>query len=210
MWEFCYYGTILSALFFLCLENALIEDMDIFRGIYSLAHGPLLFAAVTLGDKIVFHDVQYMTSLFIHLGPAMFTWALRWKPESYHYYPMLDRTNIIQPYMHLTEGLKLYVLWYVPYVLLMFVLLRNRIETRGYDTMYQYFFRQHQTLAIMDDSMLRKILYMIFHLSVAAVAIGASSIWYSSFILNTGLILGVSILTTYRASTYYAYKYKDK
>merc|ERR1719384_1894736 len=53
-------------------------NFHILRAGFSFANGALVMAVPLFGNKIVFHDVDNTTSLYIHLAPALFFWSLRW------------------------------------------------------------------------------------------------------------------------------------
>merc|ERR1712232_783846 len=49
---------------------------------YSCAHGPLSWAAIVLFQGLVFHSVEKMTSLFIHILPTIVCLSLRMDPDT--------------------------------------------------------------------------------------------------------------------------------
>lgn len=53
---------------------------------FACSNGPVAWAIVTWRNSLVFHDVDRMTSLFVHLLPPLVTFALRWYPV-----PLSDR-----------------------------------------------------------------------------------------------------------------------
>jgi len=45
---------------------------------FAMCCGPLIWSVYVFRNSIVFHDVDYMTSVFIHLSPFTLMWCLRW------------------------------------------------------------------------------------------------------------------------------------
>eukprot|EP00929_Paragymnodinium_shiwhaense_P083209 TRINITY_DN44248_c0_g1_i1.p1 TRINITY_DN44248_c0_g1~~TRINITY_DN44248_c0_g1_i1.p1 ORF type:complete len:385 (+),score=59.94 TRINITY_DN44248_c0_g1_i1:176-1330(+) len=87
MLEFCYFNAYFTVgccfLAFMRahfgIDNPLHPyNHSLIRAGYTFANGALLWAIVIWGNKIVFHDVDNLTTAFIHISPAMFFWALRW------------------------------------------------------------------------------------------------------------------------------------
>lgn len=214
MWELCYWVAMSIGVFFVLLDNGYITDPLWFRMIYSIAHGPLVLAAVSLGDKVVVHDLQYMVGAFMHISPAMFTWGLRWKLESLGYYDStkIDRSVEIRPDLHFIYGMTGYMMWCVPYLIIVFGLLNNRIYQRGYDTLYQYMFRNTKfgIFNFKEDTYFRRFYYIGYHVFSAAATTTLASLWYSNFVLDTTLVLFVGIHAIWKAATYYEHKYQKK
>jgi hypothetical protein len=48
------------------------------RTFFAIANGPLSLSIITNKNVLVFHDAVRTSGLFIHLGPAVASWALRW------------------------------------------------------------------------------------------------------------------------------------
>lgn len=210
MWELCYWVAMTLGVFFVLMDNKFITDPTWFRMIYSIAHGPLVLAALSLGDKVVVHDVQYMIGAFMHISPAMFTWALRWKAESYGYDYPIDRSTDFNPGQHFMYGMSGYMMWCVPYLIIVFGLLNSRINQRGYETLYQYMFRNTTSGIFKEDTYLRRVYYVGYHILSAAVTTTLSAVWYSNFYLDTALVVVVGIHAIWKASTYYEHKYQKK
>lgn len=45
---------------------------------FAMASGPLAWSVFVFRNSLVFHDVDNMTSVFIHLSPLLLFWTLRW------------------------------------------------------------------------------------------------------------------------------------
>ena len=51
---------------------------NIFVILFCFANGPLLWAVALWRNSLVFHSVDKMTSMFIHISPALTVTTLRW------------------------------------------------------------------------------------------------------------------------------------
>ena len=53
-------------------------DVAVWRALFVYANGALAWSAWLFSNKCVFHGVDYMTSTFVHLAPALCFFCLRW------------------------------------------------------------------------------------------------------------------------------------
>jgi len=80
---------------------------------FGLSNGPLLFAVIAWNNKLVFHDLDKLTSLFIHLFPPLLTYNIRWQTDLYK--NATDNDLKIWP-NEIVYMILFYVLWQVLYV----------------------------------------------------------------------------------------------
>eukprot|EP01087_Luapelamoeba_hula_P019173 TRINITY_DN6321_c0_g2_i1.p1 TRINITY_DN6321_c0_g2~~TRINITY_DN6321_c0_g2_i1.p1 ORF type:complete len:577 (-),score=105.53 TRINITY_DN6321_c0_g2_i1:170-1867(-) len=74
MLDFCYYVQVVLLMFlYIYPENPLIFQMT-----FCLSNGPLVSAIVMWKNSLVFHDLDKLTSIFIHIYPPIVTYCLRW------------------------------------------------------------------------------------------------------------------------------------
>jgi hypothetical protein len=48
------------------------------RCFFAIANGPLIMGLLVNKDPLIFHDLQKVSSVFIHLNPALVTYTVRW------------------------------------------------------------------------------------------------------------------------------------
>jgi len=77
MLDFCYFGNILLFVFLWALPASFHERG--FFVVWGVINGPVAWAVVAFGNSLVFHSVDKITSLFLHLTPALVLFDLRWK-----------------------------------------------------------------------------------------------------------------------------------
>nr|XP_006815571.1 PREDICTED: uncharacterized protein LOC102805840 [Saccoglossus kowalevskii] len=89
--DFCYFANAMTMIYIWVIPNH--EFM--FMLVFALANGPLIWAILIYRNSLVFHSLDKMTSVFIHLLPAYLSFGLRWYPESIslHWY----RPFVIDP-----------------------------------------------------------------------------------------------------------------
>ena len=74
MWDQCYF-------FHYSLMAAVVlrsESEVVFKVLFSLANGPILFALIMWKNSLALHDFDKSLSVFLHLTPALATWCWRW------------------------------------------------------------------------------------------------------------------------------------
>ena len=77
MFDFCYFCT-LTALVNVTLLPASTVAWQVN---FVFANGPLMVAVLAWRNSLVFHSLDKMTSIFIHILPAILTFLVRWYPE---------------------------------------------------------------------------------------------------------------------------------
>jgi len=77
MLDFCYY----MQLWTLIVLFAFPKDISLFKVYFGLCNGPLLTAVVAWKNKLVFHDLDKITSSFIHIFPGLLTYTTRWHTD---------------------------------------------------------------------------------------------------------------------------------
>jgi hypothetical protein len=79
LYDFCYFTNILS------LVCIFYHPAWLFRMVFIFTNGPLMFAILVWRNSLVYHDFDKMTSIYIHILPAMLTLVLKWTvyPEGY-------------------------------------------------------------------------------------------------------------------------------
>jgi len=74
--DFCYFVQFLAVLNIVVFWNSQLLTNVVF----AFSNGPLAFAILAWRNSLVFHDVDKITSTFIHFFPPLLTFAMRWHP----------------------------------------------------------------------------------------------------------------------------------
>jgi hypothetical protein len=83
MVDFCYFANVLILIFI----NYAPKNGALFKAFFMYANGPFGIAVPAFRNSLVFHRVDNMTSLFIHMIPLISSWTLRWF-TMYHELPL--------------------------------------------------------------------------------------------------------------------------
>ena len=74
MLDFCYF----SQATLLVYLHMFPDESAIFKLVFTMANGPLTWGGVLWRNALVFHDIDKLTSTFIHFYPALVTYCVRW------------------------------------------------------------------------------------------------------------------------------------
>eukprot|EP01006_Ploeotia_vitrea_P023356 TRINITY_DN55799_c0_g1_i1.p1 TRINITY_DN55799_c0_g1~~TRINITY_DN55799_c0_g1_i1.p1 ORF type:complete len:327 (-),score=31.41 TRINITY_DN55799_c0_g1_i1:619-1599(-) len=74
MLDFCYFANLIVLLTFFVFSNNLM----LFKVSFAMTTGPLLFAIIAWRNSLVFHSIDKMTSIFIHITPTITIFHWRW------------------------------------------------------------------------------------------------------------------------------------
>ncbi|SAL96569.1 hypothetical protein [Absidia glauca] len=121
----------------------------LFYATYSLTGGPVAWAIVTWRNSLVFHSLDKVTSVFIHIMPALVTFVIRWLPELH---PSTDAGLLIRsqrfPALTLSPTMSFkdcmisstvaYLIWQALYFVFIMVKRREKIEAGLRVTSYSW------------------------------------------------------------------------
>lgn len=137
LFDLCYYVTILNFIYIWLLPGS----ASLLVACYCLSHGSLASAVITWRNSLVFHDIDKVTSLFIHIyAPFTFT-TLR------HYYPHEAATKrfpalLDVPHLHPGRALlfssAIYVIWQALYWQFVYIGKKAKIESGQRTTSFSF------------------------------------------------------------------------
>jgi len=80
LFDFCYFTNMLVLVYIWTPSWAVggYWRGGLFVGVFSFSLGPLLSAIILWKNSMVPHSNDKMTSIFIHVSPAMAVWCIRW------------------------------------------------------------------------------------------------------------------------------------
>jgi hypothetical protein len=81
MYDYCYFVQALLVAFYFGLPRAQAWRQIMFVALFASANGPVLWAMVAWRNALVFHSLDKMTSIFIHIFPPLVTYNARWHSD---------------------------------------------------------------------------------------------------------------------------------
>ena len=205
--DFCYFTHLLLILFILVYPSAEV----LFVAVFSVANGPLLWAIIVWRNSLVLHDIDRMTSLFLHIIPSVVTTCIRWHPT--HFLGVspspkhgMETASWIQLWL---VPCCLYLFWQVSYFVKVDILDVRHVPP-GVDppmTSYRHFAsKKHSAPALMLRPLppkWRPYGFMALQLVFTALTLIPSFLMFESFLCNILFILFTFAHSTYSGSTYY-------
>ncbi|PWZ02003.1 hypothetical protein BCV70DRAFT_198286 [Testicularia cyperi] len=138
LFDFCYFLNTANLLFIWVFPHSEF----LFTVCYCAAHGPLAFSVATWRNSLVFHSLEKMTSLFIHLYPPfVFTTMVHFVPREVaeQRFPALQNLKTLNGYTSFWFNVTIYLIWQLVYYELIVIRKRQKIETgqriNSYSTM---------------------------------------------------------------------------
>lgn len=124
MLDFCYFDNVLLLLYLFVYPN----NPRMFKLVYALSTGPLLLAVIAWSNSLVFHDIDRVTSLFIHIYPPLVLYAERW-----HNPVLVDLLAKETALFNLGEAIAVpmlfYGMWQIAYLIKTEVIDRKRMDS---------------------------------------------------------------------------------
>jgi hypothetical protein len=126
MLDFCYFGQVLLLLFLYAMPTS----STMFQIVFALTNGPLAVGAVMWRNSLVFHDLDKLTSVFIHLFPPLVTFCIRWYPPTAHLEAVCGGAEVCNMsfFNAFVLSMSLYVVWQFLYLLQTEVIDKKKLE----------------------------------------------------------------------------------
>ena len=144
MFDFCYYANTLFIIFLMLHP----QNDILFKSCFFFSNGALAIAVGAFRNQMVFHKMDNISSLAIHMLPQLATWNLRWHtmtreqnlPAEERKYVDLDLSfNFVTFFGY---PIAIYLFWLFAYFMINFVIAKKRIANRNYENMYNYYDKQ--------------------------------------------------------------------
>jgi hypothetical protein len=119
----------------------------LYTAAFTLTNGPVLWAVITWRNSLVFHSLDKVTSVFIHIFPALVTYTLRWftvlhgnPTEALVYrdvnFPAISRMPVMEWWYTLFVSMGFYLVWQAFYVFFVIVAKKEKVESGSRTTSY--------------------------------------------------------------------------
>ncbi|CDZ96415.1 Uncharacterized conserved protein [Phaffia rhodozyma] len=112
LWDMCYYVNVLDLIWMWFFPANTI----FFTACYLLTMGPLASAIITWRNSLVFHSLDKVTSLFIHIYPPLtLTTIIHFYPNGAERWPGIVRSGEIAWWRKMVLGIGFYLVWQMMY-----------------------------------------------------------------------------------------------
>jgi len=124
MLDFCYLANLLFIFYLFCYPTS----PHLFILNMTNANGPLLWAVVMWRNSLVFHDLDKITSTFIHCLPVIVSFIVRWVPESGEHAVCLNPECSVSFMDIIVPHMVFFVFWEICYYLKTEVIDKDRLD----------------------------------------------------------------------------------
>ncbi|QRV76620.1 membrane protein [Ceratobasidium sp. AG-Ba] len=198
LFDLCYYAQIL------CLAYLWVApgNTTLWVAAYLLAHGSLASAVITWRNSLVFHDLDKVISLFIHIYPPLvFTVIRHFYPNVETRFPAAAKVKVLEAGQSLFLNTIIYLIWQTLYWKFVLVNKRKKIESGQRTTSFSFLLNEQRGVIgkVLGATpprrremyfMLGQLLYSILTSLPAVFLLYTSAKWSGAFLL---LIFSVSV-----------------
>ncbi|GMH84654.1 hypothetical protein TL16_g09986 [Triparma laevis f. inornata] len=213
--DFCWISNgIFFVLFVALLLNIVSPSVtqNLFLVFFCVANGPLAWSVILLQNKLVFHNFEWSSTLFIHLSPAMASAGIHWNRskvaetwgERFEATAKTDHSGLDMFYV----GLTYYYIWWILFTVWMLTRGLHYPEW-GYHTVFDALKKAHnfEEIGIFKGKSLRMqiVVYMLLHAAGCTVGLAWSiGCWYSYY-FHAGFIAICWVSAIVQGSSWYLY-----
>lgn len=226
--DFCYTVNYWSFLYFLLCP--LKKNVPYFHNLqYLNQFGPMLFRlaftwstgvlALSIGvfqNSMIFHSIEHMSILAVHIGPPIVVWSMRWYaadlqntfPDTFHIGCLNSENCEATKFEILVIPAIAYIfLWTIPYSILIFIVKAKKINDSNYVTMFSYYedkiFKPDKGWKDPKYLHLKQATYMSIHGILCFISFIIAYISWHSFVFHTLYLVILLHISIYNGATYY-------
>jgi len=125
MIDFCYF----AQYFLLFYIHFVPRNAEVFQVAFALCSGPLAMGALMWRNSLVFHDLDKLTSVFIHVFPPLVVFCIRWYPMDNDFTRVCTNSECTIDVQHaFIYALVYYAMWQGYYLLQTEVIDKKKLE----------------------------------------------------------------------------------
>ncbi|KAI8390830.1 uncharacterized protein BYT42DRAFT_489150 [Radiomyces spectabilis] len=216
IFDLCYFVNVMVLAFLWIWPSS----PSLFVAAFSLTNGPVAWAIVTWRNSLVFHSLDKVTSVFIHIFPPLVMYTIRWMPE-------LHRDRIAttlyrnQHFLDLNElkvtfgsiiywSTAAYLIWQALYFVFIIVRRKEKVESGARITSYSWLLKETQKrksliqrAAFAFGPKYKIYMFMLLQLAYNLVTVIPTYFLYKSFWLHTVFLISMFAASVWNGANYY-------
>lgn len=217
--DLCYYVNILTLLSVWVFPSSTL----LYTAAFTLTNGPVLWAIITWRNSLVFHSLDKVTSVFIHIFPALVTYTLRWftvlhgiPTEALVYrdenFPAISKMPVMGWWYTLFVSTGFYLAWQIFYVFFVIMDKKEKVESGSRTTSYTILLNRSpednkKSFIVAITSMFgEKYKLHIFIFWQFWYTLGTSSLtyfYYQSFWFHSSCLVTMFAVSVWNGASYY-------
>ncbi|KAI8367976.1 hypothetical protein EDC96DRAFT_552891 [Choanephora cucurbitarum] len=222
IFDLCYFVNAMTILFLWLYP----DSKALFYATYFLTNGPVAWAIITWRNSLVFHSLDKVTSVFIHIFPPLVMYCVRWMPELQHdtychnhdvltsdrnkRYPALDQMGVPSLHEVLLYSTVAYFIWQSLYYLFIMVRRKDKVESGLRLTSYSWLLDDShgrkgfiQKAAFIFGPKYKLEMFMLLQLVYNIVTSLPTYFLFRSFWLHTTFLIGMFAVSVWNGANYY-------
>lgn len=206
MLDFCYFDNVLLILYLYVYPS----NPKMFKLIFALSNGPLLMAVIAWSNCLVFHDIDRVTSLFIHLYPPLVLYAERWHNETLKELLLADDGDWSSTIFQIVAvPMIFYITWQVAYLIKTEVMDRKRMDTDAdIVTSARWLTRNRPHAAYIwlrkrGVTLHENVILVIFQISYTLVTLIPTIFLFDFRHVNQAVLIFVLVFATWNGANFY-------
>eukprot|EP01101_Sappina_pedata_P009926 TRINITY_DN6132_c0_g1_i1.p2 TRINITY_DN6132_c0_g1~~TRINITY_DN6132_c0_g1_i1.p2 ORF type:complete len:367 (+),score=131.42 TRINITY_DN6132_c0_g1_i1:114-1103(+) len=217
LYDFCYFVNALTLLWLWVYPNS----QFLFEIIFSFANGPLAWAIIMWRNSMVFHSLDKMTSIFIHLGPPVLMYGMRWSYAAPIYNICGNADNGLPVINGTIEGVScdiswfdlcsypflFYFLWQISYLIKTELVSKKKVEKQDLTTSFRWMLNEKGSIA---NKIATKYSYGVallafigFQFAYTVATILPVKFMYDNFYVHTFFLVAVLTASLWNGANFY-------
>ncbi|CEP11192.1 hypothetical protein [Parasitella parasitica] len=215
--DLCYYVNLLTLLSLWVFPSSTL----LYTAAFTLTNGPVLWAIITWRNSLVFHSLDKVTSVFIHIFPPLVTYTMRWftvlhgnPAEALVYrdenFPAIAKMPVMGWWYALFVSTSFYLAWQLFYVFFVIVAKKEKIEsgsrTTSYTTLLNRKTRKKSfilaiTTMFGEKYKLKMLIFWQFWYTLGTSAL--TYFYYKDFWLHSSCLVVMFAVSVWNGASYY-------
>jgi hypothetical protein len=185
----------------------------LFRVAFAWANGPLALSIIQQRNGFIFHSLDQMTILAVHIGPPLVAYTMRWYnerletsfPDTFHIdvNRAADSSEMLRT-LFLWPSILYITLWSIPYLFVMYTVY-GHMKRKGYETMVESLERSPPIKSVLHllGSKHNITMYIVLHGVICCTTFLLSQLFWRSFWAHTLYLVGLFLVAVRNSSTFY-------
>mmetsp|Transcript_2843 Transcript_2843/g.6487 ORF Transcript_2843/g.6487 Transcript_2843/m.6487 type:complete len:347 (+) Transcript_2843:40-1080(+) len=221
--DFCWVINISFGIYMLLsIFGAVPESLQLsaFLTFFACSLGPLGWACIVLHNGLVFHSIERITSLFIHMTPTLVAWSVIYYPDEVAKswpgrFPGTDELEAVSILRVPLHGIAVYFLWLLLHALW---LLSVGVDcpAKGHNTVFDDMYRKQGLGQLFEQKTGLKgirshaALYLLIHGSAVTFTFSWAAICFKFVIVHMLFGLALVVSAAWNGAGYYEYIFAKK
>ncbi|CAO3698865.1 unnamed protein product [Rhizopus stolonifer] len=222
VFDMCYFVN-LMAMIFLWLKP---DSPFLLIATFAMTNGPVAWAIITWRNSLVFHSLDKVTSVFIHIFPPLVMYCLRWMPELMkdvycdnqlfvkeyrdNRYPAFKEVSTIDIQQITIYSTLAYSIWQALYYVFIMVGKKEKVDAGIRLTSYSWLLNDThgkkgfiQKTAFLFGEKYKMEMFMLLQLIYNVVTSVPTFYLYQHFWLHTIFLIGMFAVSVWNGANYY-------